>query len=204
MKIIMNIYTLKCVYFVYGGNTQMDNSQKKIIKYTVILAAAILLLNITGSHFFSAKSKDNTRSVVTVEAGSLNEKIPAVARNFEKKLEYGRGNEMLKHYEIKGKGENDNLYGYVQIWETNDSLEHYLNLSKEYMSMNAYGFSETDVNIDGVKWRKWEYIINGISAAQAFCKIDDKIYMCSLFVSYQERTYAFDKIFTELMKSTTE
>mgnify|MGYP002519925727 CR=1 FL=1 len=83
----MNIYTLKCVYFVYGGNTQMDNSQKKIIKYTVILAAAILLLNITGSHFFSAKSKDNTRSVVTVEAGSLNEKIPAVARNFEKKLE---------------------------------------------------------------------------------------------------------------------
>ena len=177
---------------------------KKIIKYAIMIASIVLIINIANSFILSAKYKNKSNFVETVNFGTIENNIPAIARDFEKKLKYSQKSEMLEHYEVKGKGANDNLYGYVQIWKTQEPLEHYLNLSKEYMSLNAYGFTEMDVTINSIKWRKWEYIINGISAAQAFCKIDDKIYMCSLFVSYQERTYAFDKIFTELMKSTTE
>lgn len=182
----------------------MNYILKKIVKYAIIIVALILIFNIINSVFLTARCKNIDDFVETMESGTIENNVPVIVREFEKKLEYSNKSEILEHYEVRGKGEDDNLYGYVQVWKTQEPLEHYLNLCKEYMSLNVYGFTETDVTVNSIKWRKWEYIVNGISAAQAFCKIGDKIYMCSLFVSYQERTYAFDKIFIELMESISE
>ena len=99
------------------------------------------------------------------------------------------------------KGENGNIFGYVQIWESDQSLSHYMKISKEYMSANVFGFREGTITMKDKKWHKWDYIVADTAVSQGFYEQNGKIYLCTLCVPYQEKTYAFDKVFTELLES---
>lgn len=66
--------------------------------------------------------------------------MPATVRNFEITLREDYGTEIVKHYDIRGRDAYQNIYGYMQVWKTEQSLEHYLKISREYMSANVFGF----------------------------------------------------------------
>ncbi|MBE7059009.1 MAG: hypothetical protein E7387_07955 [Ruminococcaceae bacterium] len=170
---------------------------KFVIRLTAVLLSAIAVFLISDSIFSSANDRE-TSSIEVCKTGVV---VPAAVRNFEMNLKDSGGAEQLKHYDIKGKGENSNIFGYVQIWESENSLAHYLKISKEYMSSNVFGFHEGEITVNGITWKKWEYIVNSIAVAQGFYEKDNKIYFCSLCVPYKEKNYAFDKIFIELLES---
>ena len=169
---------------------------KFTIRLTAILLAAITIFFVSDSLFSSANDKETS-----IEVSKTGVAVPAAVRNFEMNLKDLGGAERLKHYDVKGKGENSNIFGYVQVWESEKTLAHYLKISKEYMSTNVFGFREGEITVNGIKWKKWEYIVNGISVSQGFYANGNKIYFCSLCVPYKEKNYAFDKIFVELLES---
>lgn len=169
---------------------------KFLIRLTAILLAAIAVFLVSNSLFSSADDKE--KSIEVCKTGVA---VPAAVRNFEMNLKDSGGAERLKHYDIKGKGENSNIFGYVQIWESENSLAHYLKISKEYMSSNVFGFREGEITVNGITWKKWEYIVNSVAVAQGFYEKNNKIYFCSLCVPYKEKNYTFDKIFIELLES---
>lgn len=121
--------------------------------------------------------------------------------DFEITLREDYGTEIVKHYDIRGRDAYQNIYGYMQVWKTEQSLEHYLKISREYMSANVFGFREETVRVNGVSWQRWDYIVNDIAVSQGFTEKEGQITLCSLCVPYQERTAAFDKIFLELLES---
>ncbi len=177
----------------------------KIMLYISILAISILLWSVTDNIFSLAESKKQTTDSDIVEilaAGSIEKEniIPTTVKDFEKNFSFSDSAEKLEHYDVRGKNKNSNVYGYVQIWESKQSLEQYLSISKEYMSSNVYGFYESDITINGIKWKKWDYIVNSIAVSQGFLEYDGKIYFCCLCVPYKEKTYSFDKIFIELLE----
>ena len=175
----------------------MKNKKIKILVGILFFFLSFaMLFFLSDKLFLSASSKET--SIEVCEEGRI---FPAAVRNFEMNLQYSDGAEMLKHYDVKGKGSNSNIFGYVQIWESEQSLSHYLKISKEYMSANVFGFYEGDLTINGVTWRKWDYIVNGVAVSQGFYEKEGKIYLCSLCVPYKEKTYSFDKIFVELLES---
>lgn len=182
-----------------------------VMKNLLRVAAAALVIaclwTVTDK-LFSAANTDETalENVELLPAGSIPENksgqsLPAAVRNFEINLRYDDGSEIIRHYDVRGKGENSNIYGYVQIWKTEQSLEHYLKISREYMSANVFGFREEIRKTNGTTWQKWDYIVNDIAVSQGFYEKDSQITICSLCVPYQEKTYAFDKIFLELVES---
>jgi len=173
-----------------------NNKRKFIVHATAVLLAFLVVFLISNSLFSSANDKET--SIEVCDSAVV---VPAAVQNFEMNLQHSGGAERLEHYDIKGKGENSNIFGYVQIWKSENSLAHYLEISKEYMSENVFGFREGEINVKGITWRKWEYIVNGVSVSQGFYEKDSKIYFCSLCVPYKEKNYAFDKIFIELLES---
>lgn len=140
-------------------------------------------------------------SVYITETTGLDMSIPAAVRSFEMNLRYDGGSEIIRHYDVRGKDENSSIYGYVQIWKAGQGLSHYLKISREYMSANVFGFREEDIKVNGRVWKKWEYIVNDIAVAQGFYEENGQIIICSLCVPYREKTYDFDKIFSELIES---
>lgn len=174
----------------------MVNKYKKRILFIAVLVLALgSLLVLSDNLFMSATEDKNTNIEVYTQSGD----IPAAVRNFEMNLKHSDNAQMLEHYDIRGKGKYNNIFGYVQIWKTDDSLEHYMKISKEYMSMNVFGFCEGEIKVNGKKWKKWEYIVNSTAVSQGFYEKDGKIYLCGICVPYQEKTIAFDKIFAELL-----
>lgn len=170
-------------------------------KLSFIRIAVIILLVVSviiiSDNLFSRADEKKTSIEICENSGD----IPAAVRNFEMNLQQTDSAKMLKHYDIKGKGKNSNVFGYVQIWESDQSLSHYMKISKEYMSANVFGFHEGTITVKGIKWQKWDYIVDSIAVSQGFYEKDGKIYLCSLCVPYQEKTYNFDKIFTELLET---
>lgn len=160
----------------------------------VLVAASVIIIS---DNLFSNAGEKETSIEVSDKSGA----VPAAVRNFEMNLQQTDNAKMLKHYDVKGKGNNDNIFGYVQIWESEQSLAHYMKISKEYMSANVFGFKEGSITIKGNLWKKWDYIVDSMAVSQGFFEKNGKIYLCSLCVPYQEKTYAFDKIFTELLES---
>ena len=76
-----------------------------------------------------------------------------------------------------------------------------MKISKEYMSANVFGFREGTITVNQKTWYKWDYIVADMAVSQGFYEQNGKIYLCSLCVPYQEKTYAFDKMFIELLES---
>ena len=108
----------------------MRNKKTKIlVGILFFFLSFVTLFFLSDNLFLSASSKDS--SIEVCEEGYA---VPAAVRNFEMNLQYSDSAEMLKHYEVKGKGSNSNIFGYVQIWESEQPLSHYLKISKEYMS----------------------------------------------------------------------
>lgn len=184
-------------------------------KYTVkdivlrVFAAAlavILIWMLADKLNFTAGSAPDESLAVSVSSVYITEEtnsdmsVPAAVRSFEMNLRYDGGNEIIRHYDVKGKGENSNIYGYVQVWKAGQGLAHYLKISREYMSANVFGFREEDIKINGAVWKKWEYIVNDIAVAQGFYEKNGEITICSLCVPYREKTYAFDRIFSEIIE----
>lgn len=167
-----------------------------LIRITAFALIAVSLFFISDNLFSSAEEKEKS-----IEVSDKSGDVPAVVRNFEMNLQHTDNTKMLKHYDVKGKGKNGNIFGYVQIWESEQSLSHYMKISKEYMSANVFGFREGKITIKNKTWHKWDYIVSDMAVSQGFYEQDGKIYLCSLCVPYQEKTYAFDKIFVELIES---
>ena len=166
------------------------------IRITALFFVAVSVIFISDNLFSSAGEKE-----MSIEVSDKSATVPAAVRNFEMNLQHTDNAKMLKHYDVKGKGENGNIYGYVQIWESDQSLSHYMKISKEYMSANVFGFREGTITMKDKKWHKWDYIVADTAVSQGFYEQNGKIYLCTLCVPYQEKTYAFDKIFTELLES---
>lgn len=166
------------------------------IRITALIFVAVSVIFISDNLFSSAGEKE-----MSIEVSDKSATVPAAVRNFEMNLQHTDNAKMLKHYDVKGKGENGNIFGYVQIWESDQSLSHYMKISKEYMSANVFGFREGTITMKDKKWHKWDYIVADTAVSQGFYEQNDKIYLCTLCVPYQEKTYAFDKIFTELLES---
>lgn len=173
-----------------------SKKSKLIVRIMAVFLAAVAVFIISNNLFSSANDKETN-----IEVYKADVVVPAAVRNFEMNLTHSADAERLKHYAVKGKGANSNIFGYVQIWESENSLAHYLKISKEYMSSNVFGFREGEINVNGITWRKWEYIVNAVAVSQGFYEKDNKIYFCSLCVPYKEKNYAFDKIFIELLES---
>ena len=105
----------------------MKNKKLKIIiRLTAILLAVVAVFFVSNSLFSSANNKETS-----IEVCETSVAVPAAVKNFEMNLKDSGGAERIKHYDIKGKGENSNIFGYVQIWESENSLGHYLKISKE-------------------------------------------------------------------------
>ncbi len=182
-----------------------------VVKIVLRATAAVLVVaciwTITDKLFSAANAQEDVPGVLEIlPAGSIAENkngqsLPAAVRNFEINLRYDNGTEIIRHYDVHGKEENSNIYGYVQVWKAEQGLEHYLKISREYMSATVFGFREEIVKLNGVSWQKWDYIVNDIAVSQGFYEEDGRITICSLCVPYQEKTYAFDKIFLELLES---
>lgn len=166
------------------------------IRITALIFVAVSVIFISDNLFSSAGEKE-----MSIEVSDKSATVPAAVRNFEMNLQHTDNAKMLKHYDVKGKGENGNIFGYVQIWESDQSLSHYMKISKEYMSANVFGFREGTITMKDKKWHKWDYIVADTAVSQGFYEQNGKIYLCTLCVPYQEKTYAFDKIFTELLES---
>lgn len=166
------------------------------IRITALIFVAVSVIFISDNLFSSAGEKE-----MSIEVSDKSTTVPAAVRNFEMNLQHTDNAKMLKHYDVKGKGENGNIFGYVQIWESDQSLSHYMKISKEYMSANVFGFREGTITMKDKKWHKWDYIVADTAVSQGFYEQNGKIYLCTLCVPYQEKTYAFDKIFTELLES---
>ena len=195
-------------YTPYMEDFIMKNSFVKIIlRTTAVIFVTACIWIVTDKMFPEADSKDSvTVNLEIFPAGTVAENksgdsMPTAVRNFEINIRQSENAEILKHFDVQGKGEYSNMYGYVQIWKSDQSLAHYLKISKEYMSSNVFGFREEEIKIDNITWKKWDYIVKGISVLQGFREQNGEITLCSLCVSYQERTYAFDKIFLELLQS---
>ena len=182
-----------------------------VMKIVLRVAAAILVVaciwTVMDKLFPVANANDTGLETLTIlPAGSVSENksgqsFPVAVRNFEINLRFDHGTEIIKHYDVRGKAENSNIYGYVQIWKTEQGLKHYLKISREYMSANVFGFREETIKINGTTWQKWDYIVNDIAVSQGFYEEKGRITICNLCVPYQEKTYAFDKIFLELLES---
>ncbi|MBS5570088.1 MAG: hypothetical protein KHX22_02255 [Clostridiales bacterium] len=180
----------------------------KIILRIAAAALAVACIWAVTDKLFSA-ANETERILERIEilpAGSVAENkdgqsLPAAVRNFEITLREDYGTEIVKHYDIRGRDAYQNIYGYMQVWKTEQSLEHYLKISREYMSANVFGFREETVRVNGVSWQRWDYIVNDIAVSQGFTEKEGQITLCSLCVPYQERTAAFDKIFLELLES---
>lgn len=167
-----------------------------LIRITVIFFAAVSLICISDNLFSNAGEKEKS-----LEVSEKSSAVPAAVRNFEMNLQHTDNTKRLKHYDVKGKGKNGNVFGYVQIWESEQSLSHYMKISKEYMSANVFGFREGTITVNQKTWYKWDYIVADMAVSQGFYEQNGKIYLCSLCVPYQEKTYAFDKMFIELLES---
>lgn len=179
---------------------------KLILRSAAAVLVVICIWVVTDRLFSAARAEEELDSVEILPAGSVAENyngisLPTAVRNFEINLRYDDGSEILKHSDVRGKGEHSHIYGYVQVWKAEQGLEHYLKISREYMSANVFGFREETVKINGTTWRKWEYIVNDIAVSQGFYEKNGQITICCLCVPYQERTYSFDKIFLELLES---
>lgn len=192
----------------YGGIYIMKRDvMKNVLRVLVSVLVIGCIWTVTDKIFLTANTEEKiTERLDLLPAGSVienrsGEAMPAVVRNLEIRLRYDGGNEMIKHYDVQGKGQNSNIYGYVQIWKTQQSLAHYLKTSREYMSANVFGFREETLKMNGITWQLWHYIVNDVSVAQAFSEQDGRITMCSLCVPYQEQTYEFEKILKELLES---
>ena len=72
------------------------------------------------------------------------------------------------------------------------------------MSANVFAFREGEVKVNGIIWKKWDYIVNSVAVSQGFFEKKGKIYLCSMCVPYQEKTYEFDRIFLELLESAID
>lgn len=180
---------------------------KNVLRVILAILVIVCIWTVTDKIFSAVNAGDNIEAKVDIlPEGSVcntsgDDIIPAVVRNFEINLRYDNGTEIIKHYDVRGKNPNDNIYGYVQIWKAEQGLDHYLKISKEYMSANVHGFREGTLKTGGVTWITWEYIVNDIAVSQAFNEKDGLITICNLCVPYQEKTYEFGKIFTELLES---
>ena len=178
-----------------------------LLRAGVTVLALILIWILADKLNFSASEEYRDLPALSVSSVSITEEtssdmsIPAAVRSFEMNLRYDGGNEIIRHYDVKGKDENSNIYGYVQVWKAGQGLAHYLKISREYMSANVFGFREEDIKINGAVWKKWEYIVNDIAVAQGFYEKNGEITICSLCVPYREKTYAFDRIFSEIIES---
>lgn len=173
---------------------------KIIIRVMAVITVTACIWIVTDKILPVADFESTAVNIEILPAG-VAEYLPAAVRNFELNLKQSENTEMLKHYDVRGKGNFSKIYGYVQIWKSEQSLKHYLNISKEYMSANVFGFREEDIKTNGISWKKWEYIVNGISVLQGFREENGTITMCSLCVPYQERSYAFDKLFLEVLQN---
>ena len=167
------------------------------ISRIAILAVSAVLIWLCADIMRPDAKSMYVETAASGDSGSYGMTVPAAVRNFEMNLRYENGSEIVKHYDVRGKGENAGVYGYVQVWKTDQSLEHYLKISREYV----YGFREEDIKINGQVWKKWEYIVNDTAAAQGFYEKNGEITIVSLCVPYREKTYAFDKMFSELIES---
>lgn len=179
----------------------MKNKRSKIIIPLLWISFIALITVFVGDNLLSEAENSSSGSIEICKEGIS---VPAAVRNIEMHLSHADETEMLKHYDVKGKDKNNNIYGYVQIWKSKQSLAHYLKISKEYMSANVFGLREGKITINGIVWQKWEYIVNDIWVSQGFYEKDNKIYLCSLCVPYQEKTYAFDAIFVELLEDVID
>lgn len=180
----------------------------KIILRIAAAALAVACIWAVTDKLFSA-ANETERILERIEilpAGSVGENkdgqsLPAAVRNFEMTLREDYGTEIVKHYDIRGRDAYQNIYGYMQVWKTEQSLEHYLKISREYMSANVFWLSR------GNRQNQRRFL----AAMGLYCKRhrrlaglhrkDGQITLCSLCVPYQERTAAFDKIFLELLES---
>ena len=183
---------------------------KNVLRVIVAILAVVCIWTATDKIFSAVNANENIDDLLEIlpagkiSAATTNDGrayVPSAAKNFEMNLRFDNGNEIVKHYDVRGKDENRNIYGYVQVWDTDQTLEHYLKISREYMSANVYGFRESTIKVKGLSCRKWEYIVEDIAVTQAFYEKDGLITICNLCVPYQEKTYTFDKIFIELLES---
>lgn len=175
------------------------NKRKKFMLYGVLTLVVATVIFI-GDKLFT--KVDMTETSIEVYKASMD--IPTAVKNFEMNLKSSDSAEMLKHYDVKGKGSNSNIFGYVQIWQSDQPLAHYMKISKEYMSANVFAFREGEVKVNGIIWKKWDYIVNSVAVSQGFFEKKGKIYLCSMCVPYQEKTYEFDRIFLELLESAID
>lgn len=173
---------------------------QRIAKIMIICIIIFSVFMITDKIFSMSQKENVGYEVKALDKGDASNVIPTVSEYFEKQLKYKDENKMIEHYDVKGIKDNKNIYGYVQIWKSEDSLNEYLKICREYMSYNAFGFSEIDIRINNIVWKKWEYIVDSIFVAQGFCEQNGRIYLCSIFVPYQEKTNDFDKFFLDLLQ----
>ena len=122
----------------YGGIYIMKRDvMKNVLRVLVSVFVIGCIWTVTDKIFLTANTEEKiTERLDLLPAGSVienrsGEAMPAAVRNLEIRLRYDGGNEMIKHYDVQGKGQNSNIYGYVQIWKTQQSLAHYLKTSRE-------------------------------------------------------------------------
>ncbi len=92
------------------------------------------------------------------------------------------GSEILYHVDFQNK-ENKNFYGFVQVWNMPQSLEKFLELSKEAAMNEFLDFSSKKIKVNGLDGYFWEYSTQGADSKyknlEVFLQKGSKFYRIS-------------------------
>lgn len=113
------------------------------------------------------------------------------------------GQEITVH--INFKHEDGNMVGFFQVWRLNQSLEELLNNSKKLSSMTFMDFSESEIDVNGMKGFIWDYTFVSTHAdtkgVEVFIENGNEMYRFSMFVPKNDYKPKYKRIIMRMIRS---
>lgn len=99
------------------------------------------------------------------------------------------GSEILYHVDFQNK-EDKNFYGFVQVWNMPQSLEKFLEMSKEAAMNEFTDFSSKKIKVNGLNGYFWEYSTEGADSKyknlEVFLQKGSKFYRITYYMPEKE------------------
>lgn len=114
------------------------------------------------------------------------------------------GSEILYHIDFQNKNDKK-IYGFLQVWKISQSLEQFLEVSKEAAMTEFHNFSSKKITVNGLEGYFWEYSADSANgrykSLEVFLSKGTKFYRISFYIPETEYGKNDYDMFWKMVKS---